>query len=579
MATAEQALTAEEPLPQTPFSRVVEIFNRLPTPHKVGLMVAVASVIALLVGGWLWVKEVPYGVVFSNLSEQDGGQIVATLQQQNIPYRISDNGSAILVPAGQVHDVRLRLATQGLPKGGLVGFEVMETQKLGISQFAEQINYQRALEGELARSIQSLAAVKSARVHLAIPKQTAFLRDEEKPSASVLLTLRYGQVLNNSQITGIIHLVSSSVPKLTLPQISVVDQEGNLLSKQFDAPKSPGLDARQIKYMREIEQDYIKRIEDILTPVVGSANVRAQVTVDIDFSQSEQVAEIYRPNPATESAIRSQQSTESGDIKPAVGGVPGALTNQPPVPATAPITTPAVPAAAGTAGPNYSKSATINYEVDKTVRHTRTQPAVIKRVSAAVVVNQRQGPEDKKTGKFQTVPRTEAEMKKMTSLVQETVGYSKERGDTVSVADVSFVPPEKEVVPDIPIWKDPDAIALAREAGKWMAYALLVLLVWLKVFKPLLAPFAAEQAKAEEAAKAAEEAAKAEEAAAEEAAKAEEEAKTEEAAKAEEEAKAEAEEELSPYVIKLRQVHDLARQDPKLVANIIKEWIGGGEPR
>ena len=199
MASAEQALPLN-----------FDAFNRLSAGQKLGAMAAIALAIALLVGGLLWAREPPYGVVFANLAEKDGGQIVAALEQQNVPYRISEGGSAILVPVGQVHDVRLRLASQGLPKGGLVGFEVMENQKLGISQFAEQINYQRALEGELARSIQSLAAVKGARVHLAIPKQTAFLRDEQKPTASVLVALHAGRTLEPAQVAGIIHLVSSS---------------------------------------------------------------------------------------------------------------------------------------------------------------------------------------------------------------------------------------------------------------------------------------------------------------------------------------------------------------------------------
>lgn len=543
--------TAEQSLPLT-----LDAFAHLSARQKIGAMVAIALALALLVGGWLWAKDPPYGIVFANLSERDGGQIVAALQQQNIPYRISEGGTAILVPVGQVHDVRLRLASQGLPKGGLVGFELMETQKLGISQFAEQINYQRGLEGELARSIQSLAAVKGARVHLAIPKQTAFLRDEQKPTASVLLALHPGRTLEPSQVAGIVHLVSSSVPQLNPAHVSVVDQDGNLISQQSDPQKNAGLDPTQIKYVREMEQSYIKRVEDILAPVVGAGNVRAQVAVDIDFSQIEQVAETYRPNPSPETAIRSQQTAESGLGQPPAVGVPGALSNQPPVPATAPITTPAAPGTPGgtttTANSqnNYTRNATINYEVDKTVRHTKGMPGTIRRLSVAVVVNHKT--DVAKGGKAK--PLTEAELKQVNALVQEAVGFSKDRGDTVNISNVAFAPEEKTAIPDTPIWKDPALFALAKEASKWIIYALVALIVWSKVFKPLFAMFAAaaERVKAEEAAQ---------------------------AELAMETAEVHAGHGRRPYEAKLQQARDLAKQDPKVVANVIKEWVGGNESR
>jgi flagellar M-ring protein FliF len=511
-------------------------------------MAAIALAIALLVGGLLWAREPPYGVVFANLAEKDGGQIVAALEQQNVPYRISEGGSAILVPVGQVHDVRLRLASQGLPKGGLVGFEVMENQKLGISQFAEQINYQRALEGELARSIQSLAAVKGARVHLAIPKQTAFLRDEQKPTASVLVALHAGRTLEPAQVAGIVHLVSSSVPQLNPAQVSVVDQDGNLISQPGDAGKNAGLDPSQIKYLRDLEQDYRKRVEAILAPMVGPNNVRAQVTADVDFSQTEQVAETYKPNPPPGTAIRSQQTAETASPSGAgASGVPGALTNQPPVPATAPITSPAVPGGAGatagaTAG-NFSKNATINYEVDKTVSHTKGAPGLVRRLAVAVIINHKQDP-----AKGKAAPLTEAELKQATALAQEAVGFNKERGDTVNIANVSFAPVEREVVPEPPIWKDPWLIATAKELGKWLLFVMVAWLLWSKVFKPLFATFAATLHRVE-----------AEEAAAAEVA--------EETHHAHGTARG--------YEHKLQTARDLAKQDPKLVAGLIKEWVGG----
>jgi flagellar M-ring protein FliF len=543
MASAEQSLPLN-----------FASFSRMSTTQKVGTLAAIALAIALVVGGLLWASEPPYGIVFANLEEKDGGQIIAALEQQNIPYRISEGGSAILVPANQVHDVRLRLASQGLPKGGLVGFEVMDTQKLGISQFAEQINYQRALEGELARSIQSLGAVKGARVHLAIPKQTAFLRDEQRPTASVLVALHAGRRLDPSQVAGIVHLVSSSVPQLSPANVSVVDQDGNLVSEPGDAEKLNGLDPSQIKYVRDIEQEYRRRIESILAPMVGANNVRAQVTADIDFTQTEQVAETYKPNPIPGTAIRSQQTAETGSSAGAGAvGVPGALTNQPPVPATAPITNPAVAGSNGTgAGQspvNFSKNATTNYEVDKTVKHTKAAPGVVHRLAVAVVINHKFD-----AAKNKSSPLTETEMKQVTALTQEAVGFTKERGDTVNVANVSFARLDQEVVADFPIWKDPWLTSTAKEIGRWLLFALLAWLLWTKAFKPLFEMFAAAAHRVE-----------VEQTAAAEAAVGGTEIHHGGHGN-------------KSYDSKLTQARDLAKQDPKLVAGVIKEWVGG-EPR
>ena len=535
----------------------LDVFTRLSARQKAGAMLVMAFAVSLLVGAWLWTREPPMSVLFSGLTEKDGGQIITALQQQNIPYKFSEGGGAILVPAGQVHDIRLRLASQGLPKGGQVGFELMENLKLGSTQFAEQIAYQRGLEGELSRTIQSLAAVRGARVHLAIPKQTSFLRDEQKPSASVLVSLHPGRVLDSAQVAGIVHLVSSSVPQLAPTEVSVVDQDGNLITQQSDALKNAGLDPSQIKFVRELETSYVRRIEGILAPFVGAANVRAQVAADVDFSQVDQVAETFKPNPAPENAIRSQQTAESSNTTANAIGVPGALTNQPPVPATAPITTPGV-APPGTANAtialsapvNFNKNATINYEVDKTIKHTKGMPGTIRRLSVGVVVNHKKGPEkDGKPGK--ATPLTDAELKQVTALTREAVGFSQERGDSVNVANVPFAAVEKEVVPELPLWKNPDVIAFAREVGKYLIFALVVYLLWTKVLKALFEMFAAAAKRME----------------------------------LEEEAKAErAHDEMMghrgpSYDVKLQQARDLAKQDPKVVANVIKEWVGGNESR
>ncbi|HCY64603.1 MAG TPA: flagellar basal body M-ring protein FliF, partial [Oxalobacteraceae bacterium] len=305
-------------------------FARSPAGRNIVMMVGAALTVALMAGVWMWSQQPDYRVLFSNFSDRDGGAIVASLQQLNIPYKYAEGGGAILVPADKVHDARLKLASQGLPKGGNVGFELMENQKLGVSQFHEQVNFQRALEGELARSIQSIAQVAGARVHLALPKASVFVRDQQKPTASVLINLHQGRSLDQQQVNAVVHLVASSVPDLPPKNVSVIDQNGNLLS-QNDKQRDPNaLDPTQLKYVQELQQNIVKRIESIISPIVGADNVRAEATADVDFSHSEQAAEIYKPNQEPNSGtVRSQQSSESvNGAQNGAAGVPGALSNQ-----------------------------------------------------------------------------------------------------------------------------------------------------------------------------------------------------------------------------------------------------------
>lgn len=554
--------------PASPFAQVQENIRNLSQRQKLAAGAALAFGIALIVGVLLWSRQPDYSVLFSNLAEKDGGAVVASLQQQNVPYRFSENGNAILVPATQVHDLRLRLAAQGIPKGGLVGFELMETQKLGLSQFHEQVNYQRALEGELSRTISSIASVAGARVHLAIPKQTAFLRDEQKPTASVMVNLHTGRSLDQAQIAGIVHLISSSVPNLSNDNVSVIDQDGSLLTKKPD-PLRTSLDATQIKYTRELEEGYIERINAILTPLFGKGNFRAQVSADVDFNQTEQTAETYRPNPSPEQAIRSQQSNESQTRDQGPQGVPGALSNQPPVPATAPVTTPAVPGTAAGGGQlplTTSKSATINYEVDKTIQHTRKALGQIKRLSVAVAINHKE--EKDKNGNVKTVPLTDDERKQVEDLVREAVGYSKDRGDTINVASSAFVASDKDAF-ETPIWKDPDNVALFKELIKYLVIAGVIAFVAFGVIRPLMKqvmpPPPEEKEEDTDTATGRADGEEGEEG---------EDGEDEEGAQVA----------LSPeaaarlaYDEKLAKVHEIAKNNPRVVANLIKEWMGSNE--
>lgn len=534
-------------LPLSP-ARLAQLSNR----QKLALIGGMALAVAILTATWLWLRQPPYGVLFANLSEADGGQIVATLEQLNVPHKIGAGG-AILVPAERVHDLRLKLAAQGLPKGGLVGFEVMENQKLGISQFAEQINYQRALEGELSRTIQTLSAVRAARVHLAIPKQTAFLREDVKPSASVVVSLYAGRSLEPEQVAGIVHLVSSSVPQLSPANVSIIDQDGKLLAPSAEKNRLVGLDAGQLAYVRDTEKRYLERLDHLLSALVGKDNYRAQLAAEIDFSQLEQVEEIYQPNPAPRTAIRSQQTQESGSGSPPAVGVPGALTNQPPVPATAPLTTPPVAGAAGgAAGGNYSRSATINYELDKTVRHLRATPGSIKRLSVAIVVNHRPGPPGKDGKPGKEAPPSAEELKRIEDLAKQAVGFDANRGDTITVAAAPLAAQEAEVVAEPPLWKDPAALGMVKEMGQYLILALVAFFLWRKLIKPLLdmAHVTVERAEAEEKA----------------------------ATAAVEEGEAmphgQAATPVKTFEERLKEARELAQKEPKLVAELVKEWMG-----
>ncbi len=539
---------AENTAATASFPISMEAFSRLAPRQKVIGMAGVALLLAVLIGGWLWAKDPPYALLFTIQDEKDGGQIVAALSQQNIPYRFSDGGRSILVPQAVVHDTRLRLASQGLPKGSLVGFELMETQKLGVSQFAEQINYQRALEGELARSVQSLAAVRGARVHLAIPKQTAFLRDDQKASASVLVSLHPGRTLEPVQVAGIVNLVASSVPQLNPLNVSVIDQEGKLISQHRDPSRDAGLDASQLKFVREVEADYSKRIEAILAPVVGPSNVRAQVAADLDFSQIDQVAETYKPNPGPETAIRSQQTAEVGGSGAQAAGIPGALTNQPPVPATAPLTQGAGAAGGGAGGAaaanaqSISRNATINYEVDKTIRHTKGVPGTVRRLSVAVVVNHRKDPTKPKP-----TPLTAAELTQITNLAREAMGFNQARGDTLNVANAAFTPPEKEAVADAPIYENQKLISLLLELARYAVIAGALFWLWTRMLKPvfekLMEPGPPRPGRAEFEVGADGMLHRA-----------------------------------RSYDEKLAEAREMAKKDPKAVANMIKDWVDGGEP-
>lgn len=550
MAEASRSLSA---------SGFLEGLRGLTPRARLTALVTAAAAIALAVAALLYLRAPEWRILYTNVSDRDGGAIIAALGQMNVPYRFSEGGGAILVPAEHVHEARLRLASQGLPRAGGVGFELMENPRFGASQFQEQVSYQRALEGELARSIQSLAAVQSARVHLAIPKPSVFVREAAQPSASVLVNLHPGRALERAQVSGIVHLVSSSVPGLTPKNVTVVDQSGTLLSTPGNARSGAQLDAGQLAYVAQVEAAYIRRILDILEPMVGRANVRAQVTAELDFSETESSAETYAPNQDPKAAaVRSQQTLEAVNTGGGPGGVPGALSNQPAPPATAPIgqagaATAAAPPAATT---QTRREATTNFEVDKTVRHTRTPVGTLKRLSAAVVVNYRRvaepagGPDGKPgaggaAAATKAVPLSAEEMAQINAVVKEALGFSQARGDSLNVVNVAFAEEPSDAPAELPLWRQPETLAFAKDAGRHALAGALLLYLLFGVLRPLVRRVAAAPAPG--------------------------------AAREGELIAAAPGNDAAPAIDRLQAARQLARQDPKVVAGVVRNWVSGGE--
>jgi flagellar M-ring protein FliF len=438
-----------------------------------------------------------YRVLFTNVNEGDGASIIAALQQMNVPYQFTEGGAAIKVPQAMVYETRLKLAGQGLPKAGNVGFELLENQKFGTSQFVERVNYLRGLEGELARSVSSMGQVKSARVHLAVPKPSAFVREQERPTASVILTLHPGRVLDPSQIAAVSRLVSSAVPGMKAQDVAIMDTEGGVLGS--NASRLAGLDASQLKYTAEIENALASRLSAILEPLAGKEGFRAQVTVDVDFDERERTSETYGKNsPPNPQSIRSQQSVDAGGNRSGAGGIPGSLTNQPPVPPEAPIVNQVQTQADGTRprnlrapgsvetgvavsdDSNFRKEQTVNYEVDRAIEKLKSSKGKLIRVSAAVVLDNKfeKGAQPSDGRKLAYTPD---EIQKINSLVKDAIGYVQTRGDTVSVMNLPFS--EEPVVP--PAIVNPDLVSQLVSYG---AIALAVLFAYFAILRPLLWP-------------------------------------------------------------------------------------------
>lgn len=530
---------------------------------KMLLAFGIAAIVAIIAVVLMWSMGGKYKVVFSNFNDKDGGAIVAALEQMNVPYKLADGGSSILVPEDQVYQARLRLAAMGLPRAGNVGFELLENQKFGVSQFVEQVNYQRALEGELERSIQSISGVDNARVHLAIPKSTVFIREDQKPTASVLVKLAPGRSLEQRQVSAIVHLVSSSVPNLPTSGVDIVDSSGNLLSDQGKKGEKT-LDASQMKYVDEIQRNVAKRVQSIITPIVGAKNVKAEANAEIDFSTIEEANEIFKPNQDQKTAaIRSMQTYEANQPLGGAnagggtaGGVPGAASNQPAANANAPIANAragAGPAGAGDAPTppvmGSDKKTLTNYEINKTVTYEQKSMGGIKRLSVAVVVNNKQ--EVDKDGNITSRPLNDDEKAQISELAKKAMGFNEERGDSLTVVNTPFTDNKISDIPDLPVWKNPSYLEMAKESGKIILGIIIAFLLYRKALKPLMSKWASGETIFPGRAKAA----------------------------------IAFEEDMddtgmpvikkSPYQRDIDNVQSLARDNPKVVADVVSNWVSG----
>lgn len=436
--------------------------------RQLGLLLGIAASVALGVAVVMWSQTPNYELLYGSMTDKDVIQVQDALKGENIPYKVDEKTGAVMVAASRLAEARMKLAAAGLPRSASIGYELLdEKQGFGTSQFIEKARYQRALEGELARSIAELNPVRSARVHLAIPKQSVFIRNARKPSASVLVDVYPGRQLDPGQVAAITHLVSASIPNLMTSQVTVVDQHGSLLSGRGDNNEMAQTGWR-FDYTRKLEQSYSKRIEDILVPFLGQNGVRAQVTAKLDFSSTEQASETYNPDSP---ALRSEQLLEETRDTGKAGGIPGALSNQPPGAVTVPETTKAgakpgatgTQPATGTKGTRRKRS-TKNFELDKTISHSRMPMGSIRRLSVAVVVdNIRQTGAD---GKLTHRQRTPEELARISNLVKEAVGFDAARGDTVNVISNDFtVPPAAEALPEPPIWKQAWVWDIAKQVG------------------------------------------------------------------------------------------------------------------
>lgn len=453
---------------------------------QIGLMIGLAASIALGVGVVLWSQEPDFTPLYTDISHLEAGQVSDLLQRENIRFKVDTASGMLMVQSDRIHDARMKLAAEGFPTGASLGYELLDKeQAFGTSQFMEKTRYHRSLEGELAKTVSSMNRVRGARVHLAMPKRSVFISDNRRPSASVFVELYPGQSLDRMQVSAIVQLVAASIPELSEKDVTVVDQRGQLLS-ETDHDSELAMANKQLDYTRNIEERYMARIAGILQSIVGDDGYRVQLSADVDFSEKEQTSEFFNPDLP---AVRSEQTLKEvvgGDG--AAAGVPGALSNQPPGAVTVPETAQGAANQANAAAAGNSRSqATRNFELDRTISHTRHQVGTVKRLTVAVVVDDKQtlvaGEGDKQEYKRQ--PISDAEMERIRVLVKDAIGFNAARGDSVTVINQAFRPPQAEEmveIPPPPLWEQPWFWDLVKRGGGF----LLVIFLIFGVLRPIL---------------------------------------------------------------------------------------------
>lgn len=472
-ASALDELTKEVETPP-----MLKGLGNLSVARQVGLMLGIALSVAVGIAVVLWSQEDSYDLLYSGMEQADATAIIETLDQMGVDYSIETESGAIMVPTDQVRKLKLKLAAQGLPRTQSTGYDILDKEtSFGTSKNIELMRFQRALEGEIAQTISAIQNIKSARVLLALPKQSVFVRKRKKPSASVIVNLYRGRALDKNQIEAIVHLVSSSVPMMEATQVTVVDQKGRMLSSN-DASEDMMLTSKQFEYKKNLEEHLMQRIENILLPIVGREGLQAQISADVDFTITEKTQEMFNPDLP---ALRSEQTQDEQSSSSAIQGVPGALSNQPPPAGVAPEIAVGAEAEAGKGPTSIRNSATRNFELDKTITHTRLATGVLRRLSVAVVVD------DKKVqlgdGSFTNQTYAQEDINQLRELVMQAVGFDNSRGDQVTVTNISFrVPDEFEALPDIPLWEQGWFI----DAAKQLTAILVVLFIIFGVLRPTM---------------------------------------------------------------------------------------------
>ncbi|MCX8618055.1 flagellar M-ring protein FliF [Gilliamella sp. B2923] len=491
---------------QTVGNKGKSLFNKLPfinqfkQNRKMLLLIIGVVIVAISSIAYLWLKDDDYGVLFSNLNDKDGGEIISQLDKMNIPYQFSSSGSTILIPEDKIYQTRLRIAQQGLPKGGAVGFELLDKESFGMSQFNEQINYQRALEGELSRTISIISSVDDARVHLAMPKPSLFVRERKFPSASVALTLLPGRSLSQGQIDAIIHLISSSVPELQADKVTIIDQRGHLLTGE--KYRDSNVNVAQLEFSERIETGIRERVEKIIIPILGKSNVMVQVNAEVDFSRQESTSETFDPNSdMANQTVRSKQQVENRQLaaNSGIGGVPGALSNQPVPNSSAPIDEQSDKEDKNNKQQNYNLQTnnTLNFEVNRQVVHSKIPEGRIKRLSVAVLVNykfvnteQIEKTDDKqddsaKEATEQWVKLDKDELANIEALARQAMGFSDLRGDSLTVANLKFTDQVDDDNQTFAFLNSYEFYDLLKMGIKYLIYILIAWFAWKKMLRSL----------------------------------------------------------------------------------------------